>query len=250
LKKISATAKSNSMVNYISQLTAVITKFAKDERLNTAHVSLYLALFQFWNLNRFENPISLNRSEVMRVSKIGSKTTYHRCITELSEWGYLKYMPSKNPMKGSTINMYTFGTSSGTSNGQAVDMNSTKYGQVLGQVVVPSINSLNNTKQSKTERKGELHSPVTPKTQKRFLPPSLEEVKDFFSENKSSLLEAEKYYNHFESNGWKVAGKTPMKNWKAAAKNWMIRAYAYWEKENPTLKRLHVNPNTNYDEPL
>jgi hypothetical protein len=235
------------MVNYISQLTAVITKFAEDERLNTAHVSLYLALFQFWNLNRFENPISLNRSEVMRVSKIGSKTTYHRCITELSEWGYLEYIPSKNPIKGSTINMYTFGTSSGTSNGQVVDMNNPKYGQVVGQVVVPSINSKNNLN---ITNKSKGVSEKTPKTQKRFTPPSLDEVKDFFSENKSSLLEAEKYYNHFESNGWKVAGKTPMKNWKAAAKNWIFRAYAYWEKENPTLKRLHVNPNTNYDEPL
>lgn len=254
------------MVNYISQLTAVITKFAEDDRLNTAHVSLYLALFQFWNLNRFENPISLNRSEAMRVSKIGSKSTYHRCINELSEWKYLEYLPSKNPMKGSTINMYTFGTSTGTSSstssGQAEVHSSPKnrqvLGQVVGQVLVPSINSINNkniinNKKGKgvsntpNTSKGELHSP---KTQKRFSPPSLQEVKDFFSENKSSLLEAEKYYNHFQSNGWKVGGKTQMKDWRAAARNWMIRAQSYWEKENPTLKHLHVNQNKNYDEPL
>jgi hypothetical protein len=116
----------------------------------------------------------------------------------------------------------------------------------------------NNNKQSKTESKGESHSPnqkngvsKTPKTQKRFLPPSLEEVKDFFSENKSSLLEAEKYYNHFESNGWKVAGKTPMKNWKAAAKNWILRAEQYQiQNMSPAQQRLHVSKNKDYSEPL
>lgn len=246
------------MVNYISQLTAVITKFAEDDRLNTAHVSLYLALFQFWNLNRFENPISLNRSEAMRVSKIGSKSTYHRCINELSEWKYLEYLPSKNPMKGSTINMYTFGTSTGTtsstSSGQAEVHSSPKNGQVLGQVVgqvlVPSINSINN-KNIINKSKGESHSPHSPKTQKRFSPPSLQEVKDFFLENKSSHLEAEKYYNHFQSNGWKVAGKTPMKDWKAAARNWMLRAEQYEiQNMSPAQQRLHVSKNKDYSEPL
>jgi hypothetical protein len=107
----------------------------------------------------------------------------------------------------------------------------------------------NNSKQSKTkESKG---VSKTPKTQKRFLPPSLEEVKDFFSENKSSLLEAEKYYNHFESNGWKVAGKTPMKNWKAAAKNWILRAEQYQiQNMSPAQQRLHVSKNKDYSEPL
>ncbi|MEX1191935.1 MAG: hypothetical protein WEA99_08170, partial [Brumimicrobium sp.] len=136
-------------------------------------------------MNRFQNPISINRSEVMRISKIGSKSTYHRCINELSNWNYLEYRPSKNPMKGSIINMYTFGTSSGTSGEQVLDMKSPKneqvLGQVMGQVLVPSINSINNKNiTNKNKRKGESHSPhssQTPKrkTQKRFSPPSQNE---------------------------------------------------------------------------
>ena len=83
-------------MNYIKQLSAVIMKFADDDRLNTAHVSLYLALFQLWNLNRFKNPISINRAEVMKISKIGSKGTYHRCLNDFNNWSYLKYEPGKN----------------------------------------------------------------------------------------------------------------------------------------------------------
>jgi hypothetical protein len=32
--------------------------------------------------------------------------------------------------------------------------------------------------------------------------------------------EAEKFYDHFTSNGWRVGGRTAMKDWKAALRNW------------------------------
>src|SRR5690554_8212040 len=83
-------------------------RFSDDERLNPTHVSLYLALFLFWNMNRFRNPISISRSEVMRVSKIGSNATFHRCITDLHKWKYLEGIPAKHPFKGSVVNMFIF----------------------------------------------------------------------------------------------------------------------------------------------
>jgi hydroxyacyl-ACP dehydratase HTD2-like protein with hotdog domain len=50
--------------------------------------------------------------------------------------------------------------------------------------------------------------------------PILENVTSFFQENNYTKIEAEKFFNYFESNGWLVGGKTKMKNWKAAAKTW------------------------------
>ena len=38
------------------------------------------------------------------------------------------------------------------------------------------------------------------------------------------VREAEKFFNHFSSNGWKVSGRAPMKDYKAAASNWLLRA--------------------------
>lgn len=35
-------------------------------------------------------------------------------------------------------------------------------------------------------------------------------------------MEAEKYFDFYEANGWR-AGKNPMKKWQAAANNWMRR---------------------------
>ena len=55
----------------------------------------------------------------------------------------------------------------------------------------------------------------------KFKPPSLEEVRLFFIEKKSTELEAEKFYNFYESNGWRV-GKNKMQKWKASVANWVF----------------------------
>ncbi|PKQ44225.1 hypothetical protein [Confluentibacter flavum] len=122
-------------INYIKHLNAVFLCFSRDTRLNPTHISLYVALFQLWNLNYFKTEFYINREEVMSFSKIGSKSTYHRCIKELSLWSYILYAPSHNPFKGSRIKMFDFGTSSG----QALDLSRTNIGTSSGQAVV-SIN--------------------------------------------------------------------------------------------------------------
>jgi hypothetical protein len=54
----------------------------------------------------------------------------------------------------------------------------------------------------------------------RFAPPSQDMVHEYAIEIcKGTANAPEDFYNYYESNGWKV-GKNPMKNWKAAYKNW------------------------------
>ena len=95
-------------MNYIKHLTGFFEKVAIDKTLNPTHVSLYVALFQFWNCNRFKNPISISRDEVMRISKISSKATYHKCLKNLHSLGYINYEPSYNPFKGSHVYLFNF----------------------------------------------------------------------------------------------------------------------------------------------
>ena len=56
-----------------------------------------------------------------------------------------------------------------------------------------------------------------------FVVPAIEIVKDYFSTIKGGDTDAECFYDHFTANGWKVSGKSSMKDWKAAARNWMRR---------------------------
>src|SRR5690606_32723492 len=98
-------------MNYIKLLNSAFEKFYFDDRLNPTHISLYMALFQEWNSSRFADEFFVNRRDLMRCAKIGSKSTYHRCITDLDSWNYLTYFPSNNPYKGSKIKMSIIGTS-------------------------------------------------------------------------------------------------------------------------------------------
>lgn len=225
-------------MNYISHLTAVIDRFSKDDTLNPSHVSLYLALFYQWNINRFNNPISVNRSEVMTVSKIGSKSTYHKCLKDLHAKEFIVYYPSHNPMKGSLIDLTNFGTSTGTSTRTSTRTSSgTSTGQVVGQVLVPSLNSINNINITNNKKNTS------------FYIPSIEEVKLFFEND----LEAEKYFNYYASKGWVVGNKSPMKDWKAAARNWKLNANKFQAANNTqktSSSNLHVEQNKDYNIPL
>lgn len=86
-----------------TQLTAFVIRSINDPMIKPTHISLYLALFQFWHHNGLKNPVNIDRKEVMEVSKIASKATYHKCIAELHNKGYIKYLPSKNPFKSSMV---------------------------------------------------------------------------------------------------------------------------------------------------
>lgn len=66
-------------------------------------------------------------------------------------------------------------------------------------------------------KKGEREPPAL------FVVPTFEEVEKYFLENKSTSKEARKFCNHYNSNGWLVAGKTKMKNWHSAALNCIDR---------------------------
>ena len=71
-------------------------------------------------------------------------------------------------------------------------------------------------------------------TIKRFKKPTLEDVKNYCIERKNNV-DAVKFINYYESNGWKV-GKNSMKDWKACIRTWE-RNYTY----NSKLKNNNSN---------
>lgn len=254
-------------------MNAFFERVAKDDRLNSSHVSLYMSLFQFWNTHRFRNPISIARDEVMRISKIGAKGTYHRCIRELHLYGYISYKPSHNPLKGSTIYMFNFKTTTEQEEG----FKHIKKRTSAEQPVNPSLNKTNvlnnsNSVNGNTHKKNRIEKIISEaadtiqqikkrkessaKEKKVEIPPELSEIEIFFESQNQSITEANKFFNYFQSNGWKVGGKAPMKDWKAAARNWIINIEQFSSKTKQ-LKLFaerpgnpHVNTNKSYNEPL
>lgn len=73
---------------------------------------------------------------------------------------------------------------------------------------------------------------------KRFIPPTLDEIKAYCKEKGYTRTNPEAFYAHYDSVGWKV-GKNPMKKWKSALTGWELREGDRWRSKKP-------NPATNY----
>ena len=323
-------------MNYIKHLTGFFEKVSADYDLNPTHISLYMAIFQLWNQNRFQNPISISRDELMRISKIASTATYHKCMKDLTEREYVIYKPSFNPFKGSILEVCNldFYTKPVPKKELKKHATKSKNNQVIEQVDeqlteqalnkhqtsskhVPYINIINNTNSinldkqeiSKNEEKlisgnsnfdevvetdlkveyekekchAELvevklrekkkknfennlvDNDLSSRAQSRPPKPTLEEAQIYFLEKGFTEIEAQRFFNYFESNGWLVGGRTKMKDWKAAARNWMLNAkkFSKNENKNTTLSsraqsresvlvpnHLHVTNKKNYGEAL
>lgn len=52
--------------------------------------------------------------------------------------------------------------------------------------------------------------------------------------------EAEKCYDYYEANGWKVGGRAPMKDWRAALRNWKRNAAQYHAGGNGKRDTAHM----------
>lgn len=77
----------------------------------------------------------------------------------------------------------------------------------------------------------------------RFAKPSLDAIRDYCRE-RGNGVDADQFYNFYESNGWKV-GRNPMKDWKAAVRTWEKR-----EKEIPQRKSSPVKRESVYEHNL
>ena len=269
-------------MNYIKHLTAFFEKVSQDYDLNPTHISLYVAMFQSWNYNRFQNPVSICRGEMMRISKIGSLTMYHNCLKKLEDKGYIKYEPSNNSFKGSLVHIIelteAFKVKKNsvktkvkneqvtkqvneqvtilnskqalvkhcTSNEQApvsyinINKHYKHYKHGIAPTKNKTENNLLNNSENEEKKWREKKTPVSGSpiqfknnendrgnSDSDSTTPILENVITFFKENNQNQIEAETFFNSFESNGWLVGGITKIKNWKAAAKNWMLNRQIY-----------------------
>jgi len=271
----------------------------------------------------------------MKVCKISSNATYHKCIKELNEFGYLRYSPSYNPYKGSLVYLFDFYPSEEEEEGEdlveneellstqktAVSLTKKQTGEGIKnevihtknqtggyqqldlfhrtkiqtspkQALIPYTNNTNNINiKDKLKEKDEISKPQFPKkndlemkkekekscakkeTEKssKKAPhgdgvkassgvgvvvgaiPTLDAVLEYFLLKKYAPIEAEKFFNYFQSNGWLVGGKAKMKDWNAAARNWVLNAKGYCPpKKQDTLiaTNLQILKNKNYNEPL
>lgn len=69
----------------------------------------------------------------------------------------------------------------------------------------------------------------------KFVPPTIEDVTTYAqAEHIGTPKSVRTFHNHFTSNGWRVSGKAPMKDWKASYRNWVERETDFVGITKPT----------------
>ena len=82
------------------------------------------------------------------------------------------------------------------------------------------------------------------------IPPDFRFVEEYFN-IKGHPEEAERFFNYYQSNGWKV-GKNKMKDWKAATRTWLINKKTYQkngsntETSEPKFGRIPISELRDY----
>jgi hypothetical protein len=77
-----------------------------------------------------------------------------------------------------------------------------------------------------------------------FEPPTIPELHTAFLAkgltDKVALLESNKFWSHFDSNGWKVGGKTKMKSWQSAVSSWYHKMDDFKKQNNQSDQPVEV----------
>jgi hypothetical protein len=146
-------------------------------------------------------------------------------MKELMQFEYIKYVSSHSAVEGSKVYLYVFDT--------------TAIQPVIQDSIISDTTTDTNTLLYKRTKQNK---------QREKLAPTQEEVFDFFKSKNCAEAEASKFFHHYQSNGWLVGGRTPMKNWQAAAEKWLLNSTTF-HKHEPKPGN-HIATNKDYSEPL
>ena len=79
-----------------ARIERFMQRSAGDPRLSPVHVSLYLAIVHLHSGGTTEEPVSVSKETIMNVARISSRQTYSKCLQELHDYGYIRYVASYN----------------------------------------------------------------------------------------------------------------------------------------------------------
>jgi hypothetical protein len=161
---------------------------------------------------------------------LGVSSQYIRKMRkELCETAHIKCEGYGHRRKMSVLVEATIGTSNDRNKQQSLQVEATTVAKVatIGAKVATTVA---HSKEKSKEKSKEVVKRV------RFQEPSLEEAMNSFELAGSSRDEGEKFWNYYEANGWK-AGRNKMKNWNAAARNWIKRSHEFTTNKTGTPKQ-------------
>jgi hypothetical protein len=241
-----------TMPNFIIHFKATCDVFGDDDNMTTTHLAIYMSIFYHWNRKKFAENMPVNREDIMRIACLGSFKTYYRVLKELHHCGYITYVPSHHPNIPSRVTVHD---PENPVRRPPIDTTSIT---TLTPEIVPSINTPNR-ENAVNETRGKSPAPTREKERsnstRHSRPIDLKEAVGYFREQKNSVLEAEKFYNYYQGNGWERRDRTPIKDWQAVARSWILKIREFDEKKSatksgPKPNHLATDNDKDFDEPI
>lgn len=167
-----------------------------------------------------------------------TKTTMYKYMNVLVEDGVIeKKQTYVGNLKSKVIYRITHEVASNvrvpkiSESGESISLVSEKIGIRRGENPSESERNINNTNSNNINNNNnnkyicvqpEVDTPpeaIKKKKTSRFIPPTVEEVRQYCQEN-DYILDSQRFVDFYECKGWMV-GKNKMKDWKAAVRTWV-----------------------------
>ena len=79
------------------EIWKILKRIQQDKRALTSHISVFVAILQLFIEVKGNHHLQVSRQKLMKMAHIKGIATYHKCISDLVDWGFISYEPSYHP---------------------------------------------------------------------------------------------------------------------------------------------------------
>jgi hypothetical protein len=210
--------------------------FENPDKIKPTHCALYFFVIEHCNRLGWKEKFGFPTTMAMEAIGIKSYNTFINTLKDLVDFGFIVLIEkSRNQYSANILALSNFNKASNEALDKALIKHCTKQSestvQSIDSIDIPIYNYTNiqDTNMEGTFLKNEqpelfelqteetFQKKVAPKT--RFSKPTIQEIQEYCQE-RNNQVDANKFFDHYESNGWMIGGKSKMKDWKAAIRNW------------------------------
>ena len=182
--------------------------------------ALYYVLLQINNECHWEPYFFRTNQSLCDILHL-SKTAFATARNQLIQLGLIEVIPSK---KRGECTRYRLLKVTNRATNQATNVQQTCNKCAANQATTMPHNETKIKTKTKTKSESVLLCDQSPQPKRqRFVPPTLDEVKNYCLERKNNVS-PERFVDYYTANGWQV-GKNKMKDWKAAVRTWENNHY-------------------------
>ena len=197
-------------IDYINQFWQI----RRYKPMTAYEADFYFFLLKECNIRNWLCPFELPTRLIQAELGYSNKTIID-LRNRLKQKGLIEFIEGNRREKAASYILVSVGNQSSNQNGN--------------QNGNPLYKTKNKTKSIGEDNSGELFPPDPPPKKKpvkpkvEFIPPTAEEVKEYFRDKLSDWeMQADIFYNHFSGLGWKTATGAKVERWDSRANLWII----------------------------